>query len=258
MAVNLDQEAGKLSPHRADHPRDGAGLGDPGHVLDAEALIRATGIKQTAFDQGLDESDIVFRCVEGAFSVAGADLVVAPGLAHETHGILQVPGVVHGIKGAEDVDAGAAGFVDEGAQDVVGDLAVANTVLAPEKHLEGGVACAFLEALEILPRVFGQVAQGGVEGGAAPNLEREKARLVDLGESAQRHLVGHAGGPEGLVGVPEGGVSYLDLRGIQKALHFHCETHAVELPLPGWLPHDIGFAAQAGEIMRPQPLFSKV
>ena len=97
-------------------------------------------------------------------------------------------------------------------------MAVADDVLAAQQHLQGRALDMVLDDAQALPGVFVEEAQAGVERGAAPALQRVVADLVDLLED--RHDVGgaHAGGPQRLVGVAQGGVGDPDASGSHACL----------------------------------------
>ena len=99
-------------------------------------------------------------------------------------------------------------MLDEAGHDVVGVVGVADGIGAAEEHLEADVGDAFAEFAQAFPWVLLEEAHGGVEGGAAPHLEGEEVGgSVRNGFRDGEHVVGaHAGGDEGLVRVPHGGV----------------------------------------------------
>ena len=122
----------------------------------------------------------------------------------------QVGQPVEGVEDAEQVDAGLGRFLDEGLDDVVGIVGVADGVGGPQQHLEEDVRDALAQLGQAVPGRFLEEAHGRVERRPAPHLQREQAGVpggVDRGDL--QHVVGaHPRGQQRLVGVAEGRVGH--------------------------------------------------
>ena len=198
MAVELDGDIHSFLD--ALHDRVGViGVEKAGHVLKADGvgthlyeLLRLLGVH-------------VWR-VDGTDRVADGALGVAARLLDGFDGGLEVAKVVDGVEDAEDVHAVLNRELAELIDDIVGVVAVAYDVLAAEQHLEGRLLEALLELAQALPGVLAEKAEGGVEGGAAPDLDAVEAGLVHLGRDGDHVLGAHARGEQRLVAVAHGGV----------------------------------------------------
>ena len=121
---------------------------------------------------------------------------------------LHVGHPVERVEDAEQVDPGRGGLLDERLDDVVGIARVADGVRAPQEHLEEDVGDLLAELGQPFPRVFLEEPHGGVEGRAAPHLDREDAGAEPgVGVGHAEHVAGpDPGRQQRLVGVAEGGV----------------------------------------------------
>ena len=113
-------------------------------------------------------------------------------------------------KHPEHVDAGLGGQADELPDHVVGVVAVAHHVLAPQEHLQAGVGHGRLERAHPLPGVLVQEAHHGVEGGPAPHLQRPVSGSVELVGDGEHVLGAHARGQQRLVGVAQHDIGDVD------------------------------------------------
>ncbi len=129
------------------------------------------------------------------------------------NGHAQVTYVVHGIEDAEHVDTVDRCLGDERLDHVVAVVAVAQQVLAAQQHLQAGVGQRRAQLAQALPRVFLEEAHAGVEGGATPDFQRPVADLVELVADRQHVFGTHAGGQQGLVGVAQDRVGYVNFLG---------------------------------------------
>ena len=143
----------------------GVGGQQTGHVLDGDRVgphvDQATGIRNIAF-KSVDRAD---RIAERALSM------LATGF-DRSHGGFQVAQVIEGIEDPKDVDAVIRGLGDEAFHHVIGIVTIAEQILAPQQHLQGGVGQCFLELHQPLPWVFLEKAHTGIEGRPAPDLQR--------------------------------------------------------------------------------------
>ena len=196
---------------RSDEGVGVVGREDPGHVLDADAV----GVQVPEYSCPIQEVvEVVYGAAEAALAgdgVADGHLEMLARALDGGGGPGEVALVVQGVEDAEDVDARLGGVLDEGVDEVVGVVAVTDEGLAAQQHLQGRVGHEGLEGAEALPGVLGQEPGRRVEGRAAPDLHGVEAygvhRLRDGGHVLHAEPSRH----QALMGVPEGGVGYLDL-----------------------------------------------
>ena len=81
---------------------------------------------------------------------------------------------VEGVEDSEYVDAGIGGVLNEATDDVVGVIGVADSIGAPEQHLEKNVRHGCAQLGKSLPRVFFEKPIGHIESRAAPHLDAEE------------------------------------------------------------------------------------
>ena len=93
------------------------------------------------------------------------------GVQNGLDGPFDIAYVVHGIENTEDVDAVDHTTFDEFIDHVIGIVAIAQDVLAPEQHLLWGVWHCRFEQTQPFPGVFSQVADAGIKGGTAPGFD---------------------------------------------------------------------------------------
>jgi len=193
------------------------GRQDAGHVLDADRvgahLLQGPGLRDIVgqVEDLAAQVPLRERVDDGAFEV----LAVGPDAGG---GGLEVAQVVQGVEDAEDVDPDLAGPVDEGPDDVVGVVPVADEVLAAQEHGEGGLPHVPLQDARPLPGVLVQEPVHRVEGGASPDLHRPEPRLVHpLGDGDHVFRL-HPGRVDRLVAVAEGVV--LELHRAHGSLRF--------------------------------------
>ena len=74
-----------------------------------------------------------------AGGVGDGTLGMLAGGFYRFDGNAQVAHVIHGIKDAENVDTIGGRFGDEGANDVIAVMAIAEQVLATQQHLQTGI-----------------------------------------------------------------------------------------------------------------------
>ena len=182
--------------------------------------LRHDGVGPHLLD-ALGEVDVILQVEDGA-AQAPLGQAVAHGALEVGHqalflGVHQgldrdfpVAHVVQGVEDPEDVHAGLGGVAHEAVGQVVGVVAVAHQVLAAEQHHGGGLFQDALDGADALPGVVAQEAVGGVEGGAAPDLDGPVAHLVHAFHEGHDVFGAHPGGQQRLVAVPKGGVGELD------------------------------------------------
>lgn len=172
---------------------------DAGHVFDTDRVAAHF----FEFDAHANKS---FDGVDGAGGVADFAACMFFAIDHRFDGGSEVAGVVEGIEDAEDVLSGGGIDTDEGLDDVIGETRVLHDVLATQQHDLWRFGCGFFEYAEAVERVFVEVAQTGIDGGAAPSFEAAETEFIEDGGRRQHLLGGHAGGRKGLVTVAENGV----------------------------------------------------
>ena len=166
---------GRPTSWRRAAPAPGSvGLAQAGHVLDGEEVGPA-GLEVLGQADVVGQGVFVAARVEDVAGVADGGLAQPAGVADGLDGQVEVGQVVQGVEDAEDVDAGGGGLLDEGADDVVGVVGVADGAGGAQEHLEEDVGHAPAHLDEALPGRLAQEAHGGVEGGPAPHLQREQA-----------------------------------------------------------------------------------
>ena len=203
---------------------------DDGHVADgvldaldeALGLVGAHGARHVLQADGVEAHllqllahlHILGDGVHGALGVgdaAGGHGALVGVLLGGLQGGLDVAEVVEGVEDADHIDAVLDGQLHEFLHHVVVVVLIAQQVLAPEQHLQPGVGHVLADVAQPLPGVLPQVAQAGVEGGAAPALHRVVPGLVHGGQDVGVVGVGQTGGHQGLVGVAQHSLCDLDL-----------------------------------------------
>ena len=170
-----------------------------GHVLDADAV----GAQLLEF---VRDFHVVVQGVDGADGVHHRPLeVLARGLdGFGRHA--DVARVVEGIEHAEDVHPGVGRRFDECADDLVPIVTVPDEVLAAQQHLKRSAPAVVLDGAQTLPGVFVKESQAGIEGGAAPDLERMEAHLVHGPKDRDDVAYPHSRCPQRLMAIAKGGV----------------------------------------------------
>ena len=139
-----------------------------GHILDREHV--GTGLDDLARQtQVVVEGVELLTRIEDVRGVAQGHLGERG--IRRTHGFdrrTHLFDVVECVEDAEDVDAGAGGFVDEGVGDLGRVRGVADGVAPAQQHLEVDVGHRRTQGFETLPGVFAEEAQGHIISGSRP------------------------------------------------------------------------------------------
>ncbi len=175
-----------------------------GHILDRDR-VDAHGL------HGLGLFHKRLNGVHGAGGVRDGTLCVLTGGLHRLNGHAQVTHVVHRIKDAEHVDTIDGGFGHKGAHHVITVVAITEQVLSTQEHLQAGVRQTGLEFAQALPGIFLEEAHAGIEGRAAPDLQRPVTDLIKLGADRQHVIQAHACSDDRLVGIAQDGIGDGDL-----------------------------------------------
>ena len=175
------------------------GQQEVGHVLDADHI-------RTHLLQLAGQLHKVGLVVDGGHGIAEGGLHLPAVFPGGLDGLLQIAHVVERVENADDVNAVFNALGAERVHHVVGIVLVTQNVLAAEQHLQLGVLHMLADGAQTLPRVLVQKTHAGIEGGAAPALQRIVADGVQRFQRGQHVLNGHAGGRLGLVGVTQDGV----------------------------------------------------
>ena len=174
------------------------------HVLDGQRvdaeISQLAGLAHVAVDR-----------VQGAGRVADGALRVLAHLLDSGDGPLDVAGVVEGVKHPEDIHPVVGGLLDEMVNNVVAIVAVAQQVLATQKHLQTAVREERAERSQAFPGVLVEEPDAGVEGGAAPTLDTPVPGVVNVMTGADHVFHRHSGCHQALVRVPEGKLCDTDL-----------------------------------------------
>jgi hypothetical protein len=155
-----------------------------GHVLDAD---RVAAHVLELFGHVDPEVDVVHRAQRIGQRTLG---VLADGDGGLDRGF-DIAHIVHRVEDAEHVHAVVGAARDELFDHVVGVVAVTERVLAAQQHLHRRVRHRRLELAQSLPGIFAEVANAGVEGGAAPGFERPEADLVEFFRDRQHVFDAH-------------------------------------------------------------------
>ena len=107
---------------------------------------------------------------------------------------LQVAHIVHGVEHTKYIDAVDGGPLDKFCHHVIGVMAVAQDILAPEQHLLGRVRHGLFQLADALPGILPEVADTRVESRPTPGFQRPEAHLVQFGGDRQHIVKPHAGG----------------------------------------------------------------
>ncbi len=188
VGMHLDRDLHGLDQRR--HQRLAADRGkNAGHILDHDR-IDVQGLHVTR------QADEFLHGVEGAGRVANGSLRMATIALDALDGLLHVANIVERIEDTEDVHAVLAGELNETVEHIVGIVLVADHVLPAQQHLQRGLLGGRLDLAQAFPRIFAQEAQTDVERGAAPDLERVVAGVVDGVNDTHDILGAHARRPE--------------------------------------------------------------
>lgn len=82
-------------------------------------------------------------------------------------------------------------MLDEFLHHIVGIRLVAEQILSAQQHLQLGIGHRGADFTQPLPRIFVQIAQAGVKGGASPALHRIVTGLVHGFEDSFKVRIGH-------------------------------------------------------------------
>ena len=187
---------------------------DEGHIADSvlDALYKALGLKGAHRSRHILKADrieahslellyhlnVLFNGVNGALGVAyaaGGYGAVRAVLLRGLKGGFDIAEVVQRVEDADDVDAVLYRELNELLDHVVVIVLVAQKVLAAQEHLEPRVRHSLADLAESLPRILAEIAEAGIEGGAAPALNGVVPGLVhgrqDLLEVLELHSCGH-------------------------------------------------------------------
>ena len=169
---------------------------------DARHILDADGLNAQRLDL-LGELDIAFEIVNGADGVADAAGSVRAALQGLIDRHFNIADIVEGIEDTNDIDAVFHRLADEHANHIIGVVLIAQQVLTAQQHLQRGLGACLLDLAQALPRVFVQVAQAAIKGGAAPALQRIVPGVIQLAQDRLELIECHAGGDERLVGVTQ-------------------------------------------------------
>ena len=174
-----------------DHFLRGVGMQQAGHVLDADRMAAHV----LEFLRHVDpEVDAVHRADRVRHGPLGVPVDRDGGLDRG----FDVAHVVHRVEDAEHVHAVFGAALDEFFDHVVGVVPVAERVLAAQQHLHRRVGHRRLELAQAFPRVFAEIADTGIEDGAAPGFERPETDLVQFCRDRQHVLDAHPRREQGL------------------------------------------------------------
>ena len=176
-----------------------------GHILNADDAC-------AHLLQLLGHVHIVILVVNGGDGVGHSGLNGTAILDGGLDGLLQVAGIVQSVEDTDDVDTVLDGLGAEGIHNVVSVVLVAQNVLSTEQHLQLGVGHGLAQLTQTLPGIFVQEAHAGVEGCAAPALQRPVADGVQNFAGGDHILQTHTGGSLRLVCVTQDGIS--DIQGL--------------------------------------------
>ena len=172
------------------------GLEKTRHILDTNGVC-------THFFKLLCKLSKTFVGVNRACGVANCRLNVAAFLLGRVDRGLEVAGVVERVEDTKDIDTVCDGFLNEIFYYVIGVVAIAEDVLAAEKHLELGVLYLVADLAKSIPGVFVKETKAGVEGRAAPCFESVVADFIHLFENGKHFFRGHSRCDKRLVRVAE-------------------------------------------------------
>jgi hypothetical protein len=117
-------------------------------------------------------------------------------------GRLEVPKVIQRIEYPEDVHAIVNGTLYECFYHIIGIVAIAHYVLAPEEHRKRRFGHVLFQRPEPLPGIFPQKAVHYVKSGSSPNLQGIVAYVVQH-FGYREHIFGAApGGKKALMAIP--------------------------------------------------------
>jgi hypothetical protein len=143
---------------------------------------------------------------------------------HGRDGTLDVAGVVEGVKNPEDIHAVLGGLLHKMVNNVVAIVAVAQQVLATQKHLQPAVRHQRTECPQPLPRILVQKPDTRVIRGTTPTLHTPEPRGINISTRTHHVLSGHPGRHQRLVSIPKGQLCDPDL-----PLRIHAVYHAPEV-----------------------------
>ena len=206
VRVEVDGQANLLF-QRLDQLLRGEGTAQAGHVLDGDHV-------RAQLFQLLGQSDVVFEgilvalWIKDVARVADGSFTDGVGIIHGRHRHAEIRRVVQRVEHPEDVHAGRGSVLHEAGHDIVRIVGVSDGVAAAEQHLEADVRNLAAQLAQTLPRILVQKAHRGVEGRAAPHLQREQPRRAARERIGHREHVGAADprGHQALVRIAKGRV----------------------------------------------------
>ena len=202
VAVDIHRDAQGLL-ELLDQVIAGIGGQQTGHILDADRV-------GAHLLEGLGVGGEILVVVHRGQGVADAALYMRALLVGRLDRGLQVARIVQRIKDTQNVDAICNGLLYKIFNRVIRIRTIAQHILAAEEHLQFLVGQFLAQDPQTLPRILIQKADAGIEGRAAPALDREVVDLIHFGQDGTHLIHRHTGGQQRLMGVAQHHLGNLD------------------------------------------------
>src|SRR5262249_31496863 len=152
-----------------------------GHVLDADGIAAEILESFGHLDKLLDR-------VQRRNGVTKGALRVLAGAPNSLQGAAQITDVVEGVEDPKDIHAVLGRLSDEAIDDSILVVAIAEQILAAEKHLEPSVRHEFAKGTQALPGILVEEADAGIISRPAPALRTPVTGPVDV-LTNRRHVL---------------------------------------------------------------------
>ena len=162
------------------------------HILDTDRV-------NTHINKTLRVIYEILCCIARSCCIRERNLNVSLFLLCSVYSCAKVSFVVKSVENTNDIDTVCYRLLYEVFNNVVSIVAVSEDILSSEKHLKLCVLYVIADNSKTLPGVFVEEAQAGVEGSAAPSLERVVSNLVKSFEYGEHFLCCHTSRNKGLV-----------------------------------------------------------
>ena len=195
MAVQVNRDVDRFL-EAADEFEGHVGIDQPRHILDADRMgAHVLDLLAQVYPQ--------INRVHGAYRERHCALGVFADLECGLDRHLEIAHIVERIEYAEDVDTVRRSALHEFFDQVVGIMPVAEYVLPAKQHLLWRIRHRRFQLPNPLPGVFAEIADAGVESGAAPRLDGPEAHFVELRGNRQHVVDTHPGGQQRLMRVAQ-------------------------------------------------------
>ena len=189
----LHQALGAIRGEQAGHVFDGDGIGP--EVFELLAVLQIT----------VERVHRRYRVGNGALEPTAACL--------NSLGVIDdIANIVQRIEHAKDLNAVFFRACDKTVHDVFGIVLISHEVLTAREHGQIGIGHVGFDGSQTLPRVLIEKTQTCVKRRATPRFNGPIPNLVHFRQDGQHIAELHAGSPQALLAVADGGVHQLQTR----------------------------------------------